>query len=146
MLKGTYMTTDFFGTLIFIATVLILNFFIIKHGADVKAEIAIDKRTLDVVDTAQLVRKCLMEKGVIDSEILNKYANRPFYEAVQNREEICKLKNPQVKITDLETRRIWTFTGSEPTRGVARVRNSEPVFVPLKVGNAVHMGEMYVEI
>lgn len=130
MLKGD-VTSNVGGTIVFITAVLAIVFFVSTTFVRINADIITVEEKMNVVDMTHLMYKCF-GNGVIDT---SKLEVEKLSDLFSN--EMCK-RDVYVKIEDMESGQNWEF-GDQG-------EYSHEIYVPLKNGDKVNFGRLYVSM
>jgi len=137
MLRGEVPTTTI-GVVVFVFSIITVSFFIGSTFMRVRSELATAQESIDVVDMAHLVKRCLERGGRIDTDFLETNNDRSFKLVAEELPEICRDRDVSVRVSDAEAGTEWSFGTGKGT--------AHSVFVSLKVGEEIHFGELYVSV
>lgn len=130
MLKGMSVLQAVLGTLIVVSFVAFSITYGASHAAFTTANMLVEKKAIQVVDMAHLVKKCVSEDGYVLEDYLTD-------------SQIDSCNFPWVvfiSVKDLETEETWFLK-----RGDGEERHR--IYVSLKRNSGeIHMGELVVQV
>lgn len=121
------------GVVIFTAICSLIFFVTNSYLLKISVDLRTIQEKIDVVDITHLVKKCITDDGIIDSSSLTKGDILDFTSS----SPLCP-RDTYIRITDRETGNSWEF-GKEG-------KYSHEIFIPLKVGENIHLATLYVSL
>lgn len=140
-LKGSGEMPAAFATIIFVMVLLAAITNVIDQIFKVDLVLEATSKKVDMINKVHLVEACLAQGSFMTSEFLYDHDNNDVA-GIKECESIGGLGFVVVNVKDLETGEEWKFF-QLPERGR---KQSAKIFVSIKSGDEIHVGEMHVEV